>query len=98
MEGNRVAGQVGRCDLKSLFLAVNESLRWLNNVSCLFLSFPEYNSLIKVDWLDACIALRVVELYWLFSSGVRVKFAQSPSQWEARADIPIKPVHAANII
>jgi hypothetical protein len=25
-------------------------------------------------------------LYWLFSSGIGVKFAQSFSQWEARAD------------
>jgi hypothetical protein len=25
---------------KSVFIAVNASLRWLNNVSCLFLSFP----------------------------------------------------------
>jgi hypothetical protein len=25
---------------KSVFLAVNVSLRWLNNVSCLLLSFP----------------------------------------------------------
>jgi hypothetical protein len=41
----------------------------------------EYNSaLLKVDWLAACIALRS------FSSGVGVKFAQSSSQWEARAD------------
>ncbi len=37
----------------------------LNNVSCLFLSFPLITSgvnseVIKVDWLAACIALRVV--------------------------------------
>ncbi len=45
----------------------------------------EYNcSLIKVDWLDACIVLRVVGAV-LVSSGVGVKFAQSSSQWEARA-------------
>ncbi len=50
----------------TVFITVNASLRWLNNVSCLFLSFllysqVEYNcSLIKVDWLAACIALRVV--------------------------------------
>jgi hypothetical protein len=25
-------------------------------------------------------------LYWLFSSGVAVKYAQSSSQWEATAD------------
>jgi hypothetical protein len=40
-------------------------LRWLNNVSCLFLSFPliivEYCALINVDWLSVCIALRVVD-------------------------------------
>jgi hypothetical protein len=42
-------------------------------------------SLIKVDWLDAGVALRVVGAV-LFSSGVGVKFAQSSSQWEARAD------------
>jgi hypothetical protein len=37
---------------KGVFLAVNESLHWLNNVSCLFFSFllVEYNcSLINVD-------------------------------------------------
>jgi hypothetical protein len=50
---------------KSLFIAVNSSLHWRNNVSCLFLSFllitSGYNcSLIKVDWLDAHSALRVV--------------------------------------
>jgi hypothetical protein len=42
-------------------------------------------SLIKVDWLAAGIALRVVGAV-VFSSGVGVKFAQSSSQWEARAD------------
>jgi hypothetical protein len=42
----------------------------------------------KVDWLAAFIALRVVgvALYVLFTSGVGVKFAQSASQREARAD------------
>ncbi len=34
--------------------------------------------MIKVKWLDACIALRLVD--------VDVKFAQSYSQWEAEAD------------
>jgi hypothetical protein len=45
-------------------------------------------SLTKVYWLDACIALGVVGAvqYWSISSGVGVKFAQSSSQWEARAD------------
>jgi hypothetical protein len=45
----------------------------------------EYNcSLKKVDWLAACIALRVLylALYLLFSSGVGVQFAQSASQWD----------------
>jgi hypothetical protein len=51
-----------------------------------------------VNWLAACIALRVVgaigishfspalakNLYWLFSSNVGGKFAQSSSQWEER--------------
>jgi hypothetical protein len=51
------------------------------------LSQVEYNSaLIKVDWLAACVALRVVGAVYLFSSGVGIKFAQSFSQWEARAD------------
>jgi hypothetical protein len=82
-------------------------------VSCLFLSF-HICSLIKVDWLAACIALRVGSvyrknlisylmrkneeirgkrlgrlersLYLLFSPGVGVKFAQSDSQWEERAN------------
>jgi hypothetical protein len=42
--------------------------------------------MIKVDWLAACNALEWLALYWSFSSGVGVKFAQSFSQWEARAD------------
>jgi len=59
----------------------NASLRWLNNVSCLFCHScylqVEYNcSLLKVDcMLDACTALRVVGAvqYWLFFSGVGIK-------------------------
>jgi hypothetical protein len=40
---------------------VNVSLNWINNVSCSFLSQVAYNfSLIKVDWLAAGVALRVV--------------------------------------
>ncbi len=43
--------------------SVNAILRWLNNVSCLFLlitSGSEYNfELIEVDWLT-CISLTVV--------------------------------------
>jgi hypothetical protein len=50
-------------------------------------SQEEYNcSLIKVDWLAACIALRMVGAVLVVSSGDGVKFAQSSSQWEARAD------------
>jgi hypothetical protein len=44
----------------NIFLPVNASLHWLNNVSCqcLFLSFPLITSgvnsaVIKVDWLAA---------------------------------------------
>ncbi len=40
-----------------------------------------YCSFIKVDWLATCIALRVV------GAVLGVKFAQSSSQWEARADM-----------
>jgi hypothetical protein len=48
-----------------IFLPVNASLPWVNNVICLFVSFPLITSrvncaLLKVDWLAACIALRVV--------------------------------------
>jgi hypothetical protein len=44
--------------------------------------------MVKVDWLAACIALRVVGVvqYWSFSSGVGVKFAQSSIQWEAETE------------
>jgi hypothetical protein len=49
------------------YFLVNTSLHWLNNVSCLFLSFPLITSglycncaLIKEDWLAACVALGVV--------------------------------------
>jgi hypothetical protein len=64
-------------------------LCWLNNVyfchSCQ--SQVEYNcSFIKVDWLAACIELRVVGSISVVSSGVGVEFSQSFSQWEARAD------------
>ena len=44
--------------------------------------------LTKVDWLAACIALRVVGAVLVVSFDVGVKFAQSSSQWEARA-IPV---------
>ncbi len=45
---------------KSVYLAGNANLHWLHNVSCLILSFQLITSncaLIKIDWLDACIAL-----------------------------------------
>jgi hypothetical protein len=78
---------------KSVFLAVNASLRWFNNVSCLFLSFMlittgVYLCIDKSGLACVCIALRVVGavLHWLFSSGVGVNLAQSSSQWEAKAD------------
>jgi hypothetical protein len=46
----------------------------------------EYScSLIKVDWLDVFIPLGVVGAAWAVFSGVGVKFAQSFSQWEAKA-------------
>jgi hypothetical protein len=43
--------------------------------------------LIKVDWLAACIALKVVGSVFVISYGVGVQFAQTSSQWEARAYI-----------
>jgi hypothetical protein len=52
----------------------------------------EYNiyALIKVDWLAACIALRVVgDVFVIFSPNMQhlgIQSAQSSSQWEARAD------------
>ncbi len=56
---------------KSVFLAVYASLRWHKNVNCLFLSFSlitsgVYCSLIKVDRLASCIALRVVGAVLIF--------------------------------
>ncbi len=49
---------------KNAFLAVYASLRWLNNVNCLFMSFLLITSGVqfcidKEDWLAACISLRV---------------------------------------
>jgi hypothetical protein len=68
--------------IKSAFLAVSVSLRWLNNVNCLChsrLSQVEYNcTLIKVDWFAACIELRVAGPVLVVSSGVSgIHFAQS---------------------
>jgi hypothetical protein len=40
----------------------------------------------KVDWLAACIALRVVGAVLVVFLRLDVKFAQSFIQWEARAD------------
>jgi hypothetical protein len=42
-----------------------------------------------VYWLDACIALRAVALYWSFFSGIGVKCLQSSSQWELGKQGPI---------
>jgi hypothetical protein len=39
-----------------------------------------------LDWLAACIALRVVDAVFVISSGVGVQFAKSSSQWEAKAE------------
>jgi hypothetical protein len=45
----------------------------------------EYNCVLtKVDWLADCIALRVVGAVLVVF--LQLKFAQSFSQWEARAD------------
>ncbi len=55
-------------------------------VSCLFLSFLLISSLITVDWLAACIAQRVVGAVFVVVPRRSVKFAQSASQWEAKAD------------
>jgi hypothetical protein len=43
-------------------------------------------SLIKVDWLAACIALGVDGAVFIVFPGDGVKFAQSASQWEEKAD------------
>jgi hypothetical protein len=55
-----------------------------------FLSFPlftEYNcALMKVDRLADCIALKVVGVYFSFSSGIGAQCAPSSSKWETRAD------------
>jgi hypothetical protein len=40
-----------------------------------------------MDWLAACIVLRMVGAELVIYSVVGVKFAQSSSQWEVRADI-----------
>jgi hypothetical protein len=71
-----------------VFLAINASLHWLNNVSCLFLSFPTNHkwSIIVLDRLAAYIALRVIGAVLVVSSVFGIKFAQSSSQWEAQAN------------
>jgi hypothetical protein len=45
----------------------------------------------KADWLAASIALHKewLALYWSFSSGVGVKFAQSSSQKRMQGPIPV---------
>jgi hypothetical protein len=42
----------------------------------------------KQKWIGLLLVLHkeFLALYWLFSSGLGVKFAQSSSQWEAKAD------------
>jgi hypothetical protein len=64
-----------RCPAKffraiAIFLPVNASLHWLNNVSCV---------LIKVDWLAACFVLVSAVAYNSHSPPMG-------SQWEARSD------------
>jgi hypothetical protein len=73
----------------NIFLPVNVSLYWLNNVFVI----PANNkwSIIvhcyKCIGLAACIALRVVgAVYLSFSFEVGVQFAQSSGQWEARGE------------
>jgi hypothetical protein len=49
--------------LEVLFVATDVSFRWLNNVSCLFVSFLLIRSGVllfsdKVDWLDGSISLK----------------------------------------
>jgi hypothetical protein len=44
--------------------------------------------LIKVDWLDVCIALKWLELYWSVSSGVGLKFAQPSKANGMQSTIP----------
>ncbi len=75
-----------------LFLPVNASLLWLNKLSVFFLSFLLITSGVELWFGKKWIVLLLVlhqecwALYWLFSSGVGVKFAQSSSQWEATVD------------
>jgi hypothetical protein len=42
--------------------------------------------LIKVDWLAACIVRTIIGAILAAFLGVGKKFAQSSSQWEAKAD------------
>jgi hypothetical protein len=46
-------------------------------------------ALIKVDWLAACIALRVVGTVMSFSSGVGVQFYSSPAKGKQGKDTPL---------
>jgi hypothetical protein len=65
-----------RSHLHIVCLPVNVSLRWVNNVSCLFFVLPanhKWSKIVhdKVDWLAACVALRMVGavlvvLLWLW--------------------------------
>jgi hypothetical protein len=67
-------------------------MRWIWHFDDMY-GYNRY--LIKVDWLAAGIALRVVGAV-VFSSGVGLKFAQSSSQWEARADTRRNDLNLAN--
>jgi hypothetical protein len=59
-----------------------------------------------MDWLAACIALRVVGAVLVVSTGVGVKFSKSSSQWEEMSQTlltnkkqrNLNLVHADNII
>jgi hypothetical protein len=74
---------------KNVFLAVYASSYLLNNVNRSFLSFllitVKYNcALIKVDWLAACMALRVVGAVLVIVLRRWRKICTILRQWEAR--------------
>jgi hypothetical protein len=51
---------------------------------CRNIKYGCWTVLTKVDWLAACIALRVVGP--VLALCVSIKFGQSSSQWEAKGD------------
>ncbi len=83
---------------KKCILPVNADLRWLNEVSCFFLTFlliTIHKWIIiaylknRIGLLAACIAQRVVGaalVVFLLRWRLGVRFAQSSSEWEARDD------------